>query len=116
MLNQKLGTRNRKMAVAVKTQKQAQVVELSEAGAKALASFNKAKKAEAKAKALKEKAEALLRAELGEATSATVAGIVAVKVVAGKNSHFDRKALLENYPDAYQATYQETAYTYLKTL
>jgi predicted phage-related endonuclease len=102
-----------KATKAVKTQK---TVELSEAGAKALVAFNKAKATEAKAKALKAKAEAILKAELNGSVEGMVGGIVAVKVIASKNSHFDRKALLENYPEAYQATYQETEYTYLKTL
>jgi methylthioribose-1-phosphate isomerase len=108
------------MAVATKSNKvvatRGKSVELTEAGVKALNAFNKAKKAEARAKALKEKAEAILRAELGNNTEATLEGVVALKVIASKNSHFDRKALLELYPEAYQATYQETAYTYLKTL
>ena len=109
------------MAVATKSNKTTKTakttkVELSEAGVKALNAFNKAKQAEAKAKALKAKAEAMLRAELGEATEATVQGVVAVKVIASKTSSFDRKALLENYPEAYGATYRETEYDYLKTL
>mgnify|MGYP000440983776 FL=1 len=108
------------MAVAVKTQTtkttKTAKVELSEAGVKALNAFNKAKQAEAKAKAAKAKAEALLRAELGEATEATVQGVVAVKVIASKTSSFDRKALLDLFPEAYGATYRETEYDYLKTL
>lgn len=102
--------------VANKVSKTVKAVELSEVGVKALADFNKAKAMADKAKALKAKAEAILEAELGQALEATVQGVVAVKVVAGRNSHFDRKTLLESYPEAYQATYQETTYTYLKTL
>jgi len=101
---------------ATKATKAPKSIELSEAGAKALATFRKAKAAEAKAKALKAQAEAILNAELNGALEGMVGGIVAVKVIASKNSHFDRKALLENYPEAYAATYQETEYTYLKTL
>lgn len=108
------------MAVAVKTQTtkttKTAKVELSEAGVKALNAFNKAKQAEAKAKAAKAKAEAILRAELGEAVEATVQGVVAVKVIASKTSSFDRKALLDLFPEAYSATYRETEYDYLKTL
>lgn len=108
------------MAVATKTQTtkatKTTKVELTEAGVKALNAFNKAKAAEAKAKALKAKAEAQLRAELGEATEATVQGVVALKVISSKTSSFDRKALLENFPEAYGATYRETEYDYIKTL
>lgn len=103
--------------MATKTKAKAKAeVELSEVALVALANFNKAKAAEAKAKALKAQAEETLREALGEAIHGTMDGVVVVKVVAGTNSHFDRKALLENYPEAYHATYQETPYTYLKTL
>ena len=96
--------------------KTAKTIELSEVGAKALATFRKAKEAEAKAKALKAQAEAILNSELNGALEGMVGGIVAVKVVASRNSHFNRKKLLELYPEAYSATYEETEYTYLKTL
>jgi len=105
-----------KSKVANKTSKTAKAVELSEVGVKALADFNKAKAMADKAKALKAQAEAILEAELGKALEATVQGVVVAKVVAGKNSHFDRKTLLETYPEAFQATYKETPYTYIKTL
>jgi predicted phage-related endonuclease len=91
-------------------------VELSETAKVALANFNKAKQAEAKAKELKAKAELELREALGSAVQGTIDGVVVIKVVSGTNSHFDRRELLERYPDAYYATYQETPYTYLKTL
>jgi hypothetical protein len=102
--------------VATKATKATKSVELSEHGVKALATFNKAKDAEAKAKALKAEAELILQAELGKSLEATYQGVVVVKVIASKNSHFDRKVLLESYPEAYQATYKETPYTYIKTL
>jgi hypothetical protein len=105
-----------KATKATKATKAPKTVELSEAGAKALATFRKAKEAETKAKALKAQAEAILNAELGGSLEGMVGGIVAVKVIASKNSHFNRKKLLELYPEAYSATYEETEYTYLKTL
>ena len=105
-----------KESKATKATKSPKSIELSEVGAKALATFRKAKEAEAKAKALKAQAEAILNAELNGSVEGMVGGVVAVKVVASRNSHFDRKKLLELYPEAYTATYEETEYTYLKTL
>ena len=105
------------MSVATKSNKtQVTTVELSAAAVKALTIFNKAKAAEAKAKALKAKAEAILRAELGSAKAATVEGVVAVRVVNGSNSHFDRELMKELYPEAFTATLKTTEYDYLKTL
>jgi hypothetical protein len=90
-------------------------VELSEAGINALKAFNKAKATEAKAKASKAKAEAILRAELGKAVTATIEGVAVASVVASKNTHFDRELMREAYPEAFEATLRTTEYTYIKT-
>jgi hypothetical protein len=45
-----------------------------------------------------------------------VEGIVVVKVVAGRNTHFDREMMKEIFPEAFEATLRSTEYTYLKTL
>ncbi len=91
-------------------------VELSAEGKKALAAFREAKKAEALAKQQKEMAELALREALGDHKEATIEGAVVVKVVNGKNTHFDRELMKELYPEAYEATIRETLYDYLKTL
>lgn len=91
-------------------------VELSPEGMALLTSFRNAKKAEAQAKEAKEQAELALRELLGNHTEATIQGAVVLKVVGGKNTHFDRELMKEIYPEAYQATLRETLYTYLKTL
>jgi hypothetical protein len=91
-------------------------VELSSEGRQALANFRKAKQAETKAKKAKAIAEAQLREALGNALEGLVEGAVVVKVVAGRNTHFDREVLEEMFPEAYQATIRETLYDYLKTL
>ena len=104
------------VAVATKSNKVVEGVELSAKAIKALATFNKAKEAEAKAKALKAKAEVILREALGEAKAGIVEGIVAVRVVNGKNTHFDREVMLAHYPEAYEATIKTTEYDYIKTL
>lgn len=103
-------------AVSVSTTTAPSAVELSAKAVKALAAFNRAKAAEAKAKANKAKAEAILRAALGEATEATIQGVTALKVVQSRNTHFDRDLMLEQFPEAYDATLRVTEYTYLKTL
>lgn len=82
----------------------------------ALDAFNNAKKAEAEAKKAKAHAEAILREALGEATEATVNGIVALKVIASRSTHIDKDALLTAFPEAYEATLKQTPYTYLKAL
>jgi hypothetical protein len=102
--------------VVAKTNKTVEGVELSTKAVKALATFNKAKEAEAKAKALKSKAEAILREALGEAKAGIVEGVVAVRVVASRNTSFDRELMLANYPEAYEATLKTTEYDYLRTL
>lgn len=91
-------------------------VELSPEGKQALADFRNAKKAEALAKEQKEKAELALREALGDHKEGMVEGIVVVKLVGGKNTHFDRELMKEAYPEAFMATLRETIYTYLKTL
>lgn len=103
-------------ATKAKAKAKAKPIELDDTAKVALANFNKAKQAEAKAKELKAIAEAQLREALGNAVEGSIDGLTVIKVVSGTNSHFDRKALLENYPEAFEATYKETPYTYLKTL
>jgi hypothetical protein len=82
----------------------------------ALAKFRQAKDAEKQAKALKAEAEAILRAELGDATVGTVLGLPVVKVINSKNSHIDKEALYSAFPDAYEATLVETPYDYLRAV
>lgn len=91
-------------------------VELSPEGKKALADFRNAKKAEALAKEQKEMAELALREALGDHKEGLVEGMVVVKVVNGKNTHFDRELMKEVFPEAYGATLRETLYDYLRTL
>lgn len=91
-------------------------IELSIEAVKALDAFAEAKKAEAQAKKAKAEAEAILRAELGNAVEATIAGRIALKVVPSKNTHINKEALLEAFPEAYEATLVVTPYTYLKNL
>lgn len=111
-----MATQTKTATKAKATAKAVKSIELSEAGVLALAKFNKAKKAEARAKALKAEAQALLEAELGSSTQATVQGVVALKVVAGTNTSFDRELMAEVYPEAFEATLRSTSYTYIKTL
>jgi hypothetical protein len=110
------GSQMANTVVAVKSNKTVEGVELSAKAIKALTTFNKAKAAEAKAKALKSKAEAILREALGEAKAGVVEGVVAVRVVNGANTHFDRELMKSLFPEAYEATLKTTEYDYLKTL
>ncbi len=91
-------------------------VELSPEGKQALTEFRNAKKAEALAKEQKELAELALREALGDFKEGTIEGMVVVKVVNGKNTHFDRELMKEIFPEAYETTLRETLYDYLRTL
>lgn len=91
-------------------------IELTPEGRQALANFRKAKEAETKAKEAKQLAELELRQALGGAVEGLIEGAVVVKVVAGRNTHFDREMLSEMFPEAFQATLRSTEYDYLKTL
>lgn len=103
--------------VVAKTNKSVEGVELSTKAVKALTAFNKAKEAEAKAKALKSKAEAIIREALGEAKAGIVEGVVAVRVVDGTNTSFDRVALADLLTESqYASVLKTTKYDYLKTL
>lgn len=107
------------MTTAVKTTRKTQTsttsVELTAKGVRALKAFTKAKEAEAKAKALKATAEAILRAELGEATKATIDGVAVASVIASANTSFDRDTMKALYPEAFTACLRTTQYTYIKT-
>jgi hypothetical protein len=116
LVEKKRGSQMANAVVAVKGNKTVEGVELSAKAVKALSAFNKAKQAEAKAKALKAKAEAVLREALGEAKAGFVEGVVAVRVVHGSNTHFDRELMKSTYPEAFEATIRSTEYDYLKTL
>ena len=91
-------------------------VELTAEGMALLTAFRNAKKAETQAKEAKEQAELALRELLGNHSEATIQGAVVLKVVGGKNTHFDREMMKEMFPEAYTATLRETLYTWLKTL
>jgi hypothetical protein len=91
-------------------------LELSPEAQQILSQFRDAKKAEALAKEQKELAELALREVLGTHLEGTFNGAVVVKVVNGKNTHFDREMMKELFPEAYEATLKETLYNYLKTL
>ena len=91
-------------------------VELSLEALSALMALKDAKKREADAKADKEQAELILKEALGTAVEGTSNGIVVIKVVNGKNTHFGRAMMEQLFPEAYKATLRETLYTYLKSL
>jgi hypothetical protein len=111
-----LGMSVSKATKSNKVSKARKSIELSPEGRQALADFRKAKEAEAKAKKAKALAEAQLREALGNALEGLVEGAVVVKVVSGRNTHFDREVMEQMFPEAYQATIRETLYDYLKTL
>ena len=103
-------------STTITTDKPAVAVELSPAARKALATFTRAKQAEAKAKARKAKAEATLRKALGKSLKGTIDGVAVVSVVSSKTTYFDRDEMKASFPEAFEATLRTTEYDYLKTL
>ena len=83
---------------------------------KAFDKFVEAKQAEAEAKKAKAEAEAELFAFLGDARVALIGKHIALRVVAGKNTSFDREVMKTSYPEAYTVCLKETAYDYLKVV
>jgi hypothetical protein len=67
-------------------------------------------------KKLKAEAEAILIAHLGDATIGMIGKHIALKVVASKNTSFDRETLKSSFPEAYSTCLKETSYTYLKAV
>lgn len=80
----------------------------------ALAKFVEAKDLLDRATAQKEEAEAVLRAVLGDATTATVGGSVAYQLLSRVRTDIDRKALKADFPEIYAALETSTAYDFIK--
>lgn len=78
--------------------------------------FVVAKQQEAEAKKAKAEAEKVLKDFLGEARVGYVGKVAVVKVVAGKNTSFDRETMLAVYPEAYETCLRETTYDYLRVI
>lgn len=61
--------------------------------------------------------EAEVRAALGDAELGTTAdGFNVVEVMHSKNSKYDRQVLTTRFPEAAEAAYVETPYTYVKVI
>jgi poly-gamma-glutamate capsule biosynthesis protein CapA/YwtB (metallophosphatase superfamily) len=78
--------------------------------------FVVAKQQEAEAKKAKAEAEKVLMDFLGEARVAYVGKVAVLKVVAGKNTSFDRETMKDIYPEAYETCLRETTYDYLRVV
>jgi hypothetical protein len=83
---------------------------------KAFDRFVEAKRAEAEAKKAKAEAEAELFAFLGDARVAFIGKHIALRVIASKNSSFDREVMKKSYPEAFSVCLKETPYDYLKVI
>lgn len=94
----------------------AQQVELTAEGAAALEVFRAAKAAEQAAATLKAEAEAILRAEVGEAAMATIDGEPVLKVESRTRTGVDTKRLKAHHPEIAEAYATATDYTFLKVL
>lgn len=69
------------------------------------------KAAEAERKALEEN---VLRPALGDAKKAVLRGVVAFQLQGSSNSHVDKDQLMAGWPEAYEACYVKTPYTFVR--
>ena len=82
---------------------------------KAFADFISAKATIAEATAQKEAAQKILFDAVGANNQATFGGVLAFKIIDGKNSHADLKLLAEKYPEAHAETLRVTEYKQIRT-
>jgi hypothetical protein len=78
--------------------------------------FVSAKNAEAEAKKAKAEAEKVLKDFLGDERIGYIGKVAVIKVVASKNTSFDRETMLKVYPEAYANCLRETSYDYLRVV
>lgn len=83
---------------------------------KAFDKFVEAKQAEAEAKKAKEEAQAELFAFLGDARVALIGKHIALKVVDGKNTSFDREVMKKSFPEAFAVCLKETPYKSIRVV
>lgn len=69
------------------------------------------KAAEAERKALEED---VIRPALAGATKAVLRGVVAFQLQGSSNSHIDKDTLKAGWPEAFEACYVKTPYTFVK--
>lgn len=82
---------------------------------KAFADFIAAKATIAEATAQKDAAQKILFDAVGANNQATFGGVLAFKIVNGKNSHADLKALAEKYPEVHAEVLRITEYKQIRT-
>ncbi len=82
---------------------------------KAFADFISAKATIAEATAQKEVAQEILFKAVGANNQATFGGVLAFKIVDGKNSRADLKVLAEKYPEVYTEVLRTTDYKQIRT-
>jgi predicted phage-related endonuclease len=82
---------------------------------KAFADFISAKATIAEATAQKEAAQEILFNAIGANNQATFGGVLAFKIVDGKNSRADLKVLAEKYPEVYTEVLRTTDYKQIRT-
>lgn len=91
-------------------------VELKAKARKALTEFVEAKQVIKEAEAIKEKAEAVIREALGEATVATVNGFQVLSVAFRKRTNINSKELETKFPEAFEATKYTIEYDFLNVI
>lgn len=92
-------------------------VVLSPKALRAVKTLAKAKADVKAAEGRKDRAEAIIRAELGDSfeIGTTVDGVPAVTVMHSSNSHYAGDILVARFPEAAEASYVKTPYTFLRT-
>lgn len=90
---------------------------LSPKALRAVKAFSNAKAAIKLAEARKDRAEAILREALGDnGIGTTEDGIKVIEVVESARSGYSKDILTTLFPEAAEASYVKTGYTYLKTV
>lgn len=108
-----------KAATPIKTKAKAPKAKtvLSPKALRAVKTLAKAKADVKAAEGRKDRAEAIIRAELGDSfeIGTTADGVPAVTVMHSSNSHYAGDILVARFPEAAEASYVKTPYTFLRT-
>lgn len=118
LVNDKMTERGKSMAKALTPTIKGTSVELGwdVEAREALRTFKEALQAKKDADEAKAKAEAVLRAKLGNAELATMGGEVVFKIMAVAKKDPDRQMLKDQYPAVFEAIMKDASYDYIKAL
>lgn len=106
-----VATQSKAPAVSVNFTNKPEVIAALKRAAELKAIEKAGKDAEAERKQLEQD---IIYAALGDAQVGIIRGVEAVKVRASSNSSVDKALLQSAFPEAFEATYRKTPYTFLQ--